>query len=187
MLKESDWARGLLAGDEHSYEEVRRWIRAAAFPYRDLYTADGEDLEQETLVALLESLRAGRFRGESSLRTYVRKLVHYTCIDRLRTSRTRQMVTIEGLDLPAAGEEPVDRFSRQQIVRTALRVLGQVPAECRDLWRAILAGESYGEMSRKTGISVGALRVRVLRCRRRAVELRNEAPGRPTVERERNP
>jgi DNA-directed RNA polymerase specialized sigma24 family protein len=38
----------------------------------------------------------------------------------------------------------------------------------------VLAGFSYREMSSRTGIAEGALRVRVLRCRKRAVELREE-------------
>lgn len=178
-MEDSDRIRGLLAGEARVLAEVGRWVRAAASSYRDL--CDGEDLEQEMLMALLESLRAGRFRGDSSLRTYVHRQVHYTCIDRLRAAKTRPMVTLEGLDLPSAEPSPLGRLARREAVAIALRVLAQVPAECRDLWRGILAGESYGEMSRRSGVSEGTLRVRALRCRRRALELRNEGAGRPTV------
>ena len=55
-----------------------------------------------------------------------------------------------------------------------LRVLERMSEDCRRLWSMVLAGLSYREMSRRTGIAEGALRVRVLRCRKRAVELREE-------------
>jgi DNA-directed RNA polymerase specialized sigma24 family protein len=41
----------------------------------------------------------------------------------------------------------------------------------------VLAGLSYREMSDRTGVAEGTLRVRVLRCRKRAIELRAELLG----------
>jgi DNA-directed RNA polymerase specialized sigma24 family protein len=38
----------------------------------------------------------------------------------------------------------------------------------------VLAGLTYREMSSRTEVAEGALRVRVLRCRKRALELREE-------------
>jgi RNA polymerase sigma factor (sigma-70 family) len=171
----------LLRGDAEALQEAGRWIRGAASAYGGRLGADREDLEQEALVDLLEALRQGRFRGEAPLRSYARKLVHHACIDRLRAARTRRMETLEGLEVPSSEPSAFGRLAEREAVGAALRVFAQVPAECRDLWRAILAGESYGEMSRRRGVSEGALRVRVLRCRRRALELRNEAAARPTV------
>jgi RNA polymerase sigma factor (sigma-70 family) len=55
-----------------------------------------------------------------------------------------------------------------------LRVLDRVPADCRELWRMIHAGLSYREMSTRLGVAEGTLRVRVLRCREKAVAVRAE-------------
>ena len=46
--------------------------------------------------------------------------------------------------------------------------------ECWRLWAMILEGLSYREMSDRVQVSKGALQVRVLRCRKRAMELREE-------------
>jgi RNA polymerase sigma factor (sigma-70 family) len=54
--------------------------------------------------------------------------------------------------------------------RRLLTALEVVPAECRELWRRILRGLSYGEISRELGVSEGTLRVRAHRCRKRAIE-----------------
>jgi RNA polymerase sigma-70 factor (ECF subfamily) len=178
--------RALLAGETSSFAEVRRWVRAAASGYRDV--AETEDLEQDTLAALVVALREGRFRGEASLQTYVRRQVHYTCIDRLRAAKARPTLPIEGLELPSPEPSSLGRLVDEERVATALRVLGQLPADCLDLWRGILAGKSYTVLSQERGVSEGTLRVRALRCRRRALETRaalgsssNEARQPPTM------
>jgi len=164
----------LLAGDEPAVSEVRGWIRMAATPYRDLWRGEIDDLEQDALLELLAALRAGRFRGDSPLRSYVRMLVHHHCIDRLRAARRRPTVELEGLDPPALEEPPTSRLAREESVRIALAVLARTTAGCRELWRLLLAGRSYREMAAELGVEEGALRVRVLRCRRRALLLRDE-------------
>ncbi len=45
----------------------------------------------------------------------------------------------------------------------------------------ILQGLSYKQMSEKLGAQPGALRVRVLRCRRRAEELRQQLQERESM------
>jgi DNA-directed RNA polymerase specialized sigma24 family protein len=57
------------------------------------------------------------------------------------------------------------------------QIVEQMSGDCRDLWRSIAAGQSYRQMSRQLGVSEGALRVRVLRCRRRALEIRESLKG----------
>ena len=57
------------------------------------------------------------------------------------------------------------------------RVMERVSQECRKLWQMIFAGLSYREMSAQLDVKEGALRVRVLRCRKRALEVREELLG----------
>lgn len=45
------------------------------------------------------------------------------------------------------------------------------------MWRMILAGYSYKEMSLRMNVAEGTLRVRVLRCREKAATLRSELLG----------
>jgi DNA-directed RNA polymerase specialized sigma24 family protein len=58
-----------------------------------------------------------------------------------------------------------------------LRVLDRSSQECRELWRMLLLGLSYREMSQRLEVAEGTLRVRVLRCRERAVSTRSELLG----------
>lgn len=152
---------------------MRVWIRTSFTPYRSRLAQDREDLEQEILIDLTRDLRGGRFRGASRLRTYVRTLVHHKCIDRLRARGRRQWVDVADLDLPSRSPSALEELSRSEAAELALRVLEEMPESCRELWRMLQDGLRYREMSRRLGIGEGALRARVLRCRRRALELRS--------------
>jgi DNA-directed RNA polymerase specialized sigma24 family protein len=48
-----------------------------------------------------------------------------------------------------------------------------MPESCRELWRMLEQGLRYDEMSRRLGIDAGAVRARVFRCRKRALEARS--------------
>lgn len=162
----------ILAGDAEVIALVRLWIRAAVTPYRSRLAAEIEDLEQQTLLELTLALREGRFQGRSRLRTYVRNCVHHKCIDRIRALSRREWVDIAELDLPSPTRSVVDELSHAQAVELALQVQEEMSDSCRELYRMIDEGMSYEAMSRRLQIAVGTLRVRVLRCRKRAVEIR---------------
>jgi RNA polymerase sigma factor (sigma-70 family) len=156
---------------------VRAWIRVAFGPYRARLAEELEDLEQEILLELLVALRERRYEGRASFRTYVHTVVHHKCIDLIRARRRRSFVELEEIDPPAAGTSALERLSEAQARDLALRVLAEMPESCRELWRMIQEGLSYREMSARLGVAEGALRVRVLRCRRRAVALRERLGG----------
>lgn len=162
----------LLAGDEGSIEQVRTWIRASFGPYRSRLASELDDLEQETLLDLTTALRDGRFRGQCRLYTYVRTFVVHKCIDRLRKSTRREWVTVDDLELPSKEPSALDKLTRSEATYLALRVYEQMPESCRQLWQMLQKGMPYREMSRQLRISEGALRARVMRCRRQALELR---------------
>jgi RNA polymerase sigma factor (sigma-70 family) len=162
----------LLNGDPDVVELVRAWIQAAFIPYRQRLEGDREDLEQEILLQVLEALRAGRFGGQSQLRTYVRTFVHHKAVDRLRAARRREWLDVDSLDLPSPSPSALVEMERFERVDIALRVLEEMPEPCRELWRMLQQGLRYQEMSRRLGIAEGTLRARVLRCRQRALEAR---------------
>lgn len=162
----------LLAGDPETVALVRAWMRAAFTPYRARLADDLEDLEQEILLDLTRALRQDAFRAKSRLRTYVRTYVHHKCIDRLRAMGRREWLDVDDLDLPSAAPSPLDEVASSQAAEVALRVFEEMPESCRELWRMLEQGLGYQEMSRRLGVAEGTLRVRVLRCRQRALKSR---------------
>lgn len=162
----------LLAGDEAALAEVRRWVRGAVSPYRSRLAAELEDVEQEVVLELLEALRAERFEGRSRLSTYVRRMVHHKCLNRLRARRARRFVDVADVELVDPEPTAFERARRRRDLEIGLRVLAEMSAACRELWAMIHRGMGYEAMGESLGVAAGTLRVRVLRCREKALAAR---------------
>jgi len=166
---------GFLQGDPAAAATVEAWIVQAARSYRRRFLPEWEDLLQDIRLEIARLFRGGAFRSESSLRTYVWSVVNHSCLDRLRMrSRRPAWEELGPEDPPSGAATPLDEALRSDSWRILLRVLSQTPPECRRLWRMILDGIGYEEMSTRVGIHASTLRVKVMRCREKAVEARRK-------------
>lgn len=165
-----------LDGDPEVYRLVDGWIERAASPFRGRVGGEWHDLLQSARAEVTRQLRRDAFRGEAALSTYIWRVVNHVCIDHLRARRKTAWTDIDEIDEPSAGSEasPLAQVLKDESRQRLLELLEEVPAECRRLWALILAGRSYSEMSHEVGVSEGALRVRVLRCRKKAIEMRDQ-------------
>ena len=171
---------GFLNGESEAVDTVDGWIARAASPFRRRLAAHWDDVLQAARMEVTRLLRQGKFRGDSGLKTYLWQVVNHTCINHLRSLSRAPTVDVEDLCREPASAEgsPLEHVLQKESEGLLLRVLEQMPAGCRDLWGMILAGLSYREMSRRQGVSEGALRVKVLRCRKAAVAARAQLSGR---------
>jgi RNA polymerase sigma factor (sigma-70 family) len=166
-----------LDGDPAAVAEVDGWLGRAAASYRRRLGEQFDDVLQDVRLEVTRLLQQGRFRGDSSLKTYLWRVTAHTCLDRLRAGSRWSFVEYDGDTAEAA--DPAASTVRLPRPWNAdrdllLRVLARMEEECRRLWSMLVEGLTYREMSAETGVSEGALRVRVLRCRRRAQELRDQ-------------
>ena len=166
-----------LAGEPAAVAEVDGWLGRAASSYRRRLGEQFDDVLQDVRLEVTRLLQQGRFRGDSSLKTYLWRVTAHTCLDRLRSGSRWSFVEYDGESALAA--DPAATSARLPRPWNAdrdllLRVLARMDEECRRLWSMLVEGLSYREMSEDTGVSEGALRVRVLRCRRRAQEVRDD-------------
>lgn len=162
-----------LRGEPEATEIISTWVKQAASRYRQRLPAEWDDLLQDLLLEVTVTLQGGSFRGHCQLRTYVWRIAHYRCLNRIRDLARRPETELGDSERQVRDPAPpvLDRLVNRESVDLLLRFLGTVSADCRRLWNLILAGRSYREISHETGISEGALRVRVLRCRKKAVAL----------------
>ena len=160
-----------LRGDPAAVETVSLWIQQAAGRYRGRLPTEWDDLFQDLLLEVTTVLRDGAFRGDCQLRTFVWRIAHYRCLNRIRDLARRPESAHEesALQVPDPARPVLQRLLARESEDLLLRFLESTSAGCRRLWKSILAGRSYREISRETGITEGALRVRVLRCRRQAL------------------
>jgi RNA polymerase sigma-70 factor (ECF subfamily) len=163
-------ARRFLDGQVEAVRIVEGWVRSSAGSFRRRLGTDWEDAVQESLLEVTEALREDRVRNPERLRAWVFRAAAHTCLDRVRKRRRWSWVDADEVALnnpPSA----LRRLLEQGTVGTLLDLVGRCPEHCRDLWQMILEGLSYREMSERTGLAEGTLRVRVLRCRRLAQDL----------------
>jgi RNA polymerase sigma-70 factor (ECF subfamily) len=175
-----DWemVTRFLKGEREALGIVDGWISRAAWPYQRRLADRWDDVLQEVRLEVTRLLGQGKFRGESSLRTYLWRVVSHTCLDQIRAQSKWKWTDLDGLDSadePAATAPAIS--ARQEDKDLLLRVLDRVPQDCRELWRMIVAGLSYREMSLRMSVAEGTLRVRVLRCREKAITARQELLG----------
>jgi RNA polymerase sigma factor (sigma-70 family) len=167
---------GYLQGDAEAVGTVDSWISRAAWPYQRRLSNRWEDVLQDVRLEVTRLLGQGKFRGESSLRTYLWQVVSHTCLDQLRSQGRWQWADLDVLD--EGGSAPVTHQDGGHEDRDLVqRVLERVSGDCREMWRLIAMGHSYREMSQRIGVAEGTLRVRVLRCREKAIALRRELLG----------
>lgn len=177
-MDDRDVVARFLRGEREAVGTVDSWIARAAWPYQRRLADRWDDVLQDVRLEVTRLLGQGKFRGESSLRTYLWRVVSHTCLDQLRAQSKWKWADLDTLD---RGDDsvahlhvpPANREDRDLL----LRVLERVPPECREMWRMIVAGLSYREMSLRLNVAEGTLRVRVLRCREKAAALRDELLG----------
>lgn len=155
---------------------IEGWIARAASPFRQRLADHWEDTLQEVLLEVTRLFERGAFRGEASLKTYLWRVVNHACLKQLRAQTKTSYVDLDSLaELSGpADDSPLQRLLHKEAGLLLLRVLAEMPPECRGLWQMILDGLSYQQMSQRLGAAEGALRVKVLRCRKRAVDMRRQ-------------
>ena len=162
-----------LAGERQAVAEIDRWVQQAGASYRRRLAGHWEDTLQDVRLELTRLLSEGAFRGESSLKTYLWRVVSHACLDHIRASSRRRFEEVDEVEKTGALARPAPQADRHEQHDLLLRVLQKCSGECQDLWRMLVEGYSYREMSERLDVAEGTLRVRVLRCRRRALHLRD--------------
>ncbi len=159
---------GYLAGQPAAMREVGSWIEVEIARRPGLLAHERADLVQAVHTRLIANLRAGAFRGEASLRTYVSRIARNTAIDYQRRRRD-EVAFDETTVFPNQGENR--RIEERELAVKALRSISR---ECREMWKMILLdGLSHAEISQRLGVPVGTVKSRAWSCRRRLAEALN--------------
>lgn len=106
---------------------------------------DGADIFQEAVILLIEKLKSGQFRGESSVKTYLSAIARNLWLHELRTRNRRQVREVRYMGTVDLKEEP-DFFTLDEPAR---KNLAQVLSELGETCKAILTGFYYEGRSMK--------------------------------------
>jgi RNA polymerase sigma-70 factor (ECF subfamily) len=163
-----------LAGEPEVLRAFDDWLAKAAAPFRRRLGGDWDDVLQDLRLEVTRLLKEGRFRGESSFGTFVWRVVANRCLNHIRNTSRWSFTELEDDALPMPRSKITGIAEGQALRDLLLRVMEAMPEECRKLWSMLVEGLSYGEMAEQSGVREGTLRVRVRRCRVRAIARRDE-------------
>jgi RNA polymerase sigma-70 factor (ECF subfamily) len=176
LIDDQDILTGVVRRETAALQVIEGWITRAAAPFRQRLGMHLEDVVQEAMLEITRLLERETFRGESSLKTYVWRITSHACINQLRKLQRHPGTDLDSISELAAPTDnsPFNQLMQKETRQMLLKVLAEMPPECRSLWKMIMDGLSYQEMSQEMGSSAGALRVKVLRCRQKAVAVRQQ-------------
>lgn len=130
------------------------------------------DVAQEVLLRLIGSLRDGKFRCDSSLKTFAYRVTVIVCLEWRRELRKLESANIDPDATPSnhpnAEVVLLDKEKRFLI----FRVLRRLPEKCRAVFRLMYSeGMDYSAIAQLHGVKAVTIRERVSTCRKRAREL----------------
>jgi RNA polymerase sigma-70 factor (ECF subfamily) len=169
-------AQRCAAGDDRAYaelvEEHQRMVVQLAFNLMGDYD-DALDVSQEVFLRVFRTI--GGFRAQSSLRTWIFRIVVNQARNRQRWWRRRRrdaQVPIEdhirnyGEFHTTSASDPARAFARKELATRLARALGHLPFEQRTvIVLREVDGLSYDEIAEAAGLNVGTVKSRLARAR----------------------
>jgi RNA polymerase sigma-70 factor (ECF subfamily) len=176
-VEEDELVKRWLAGERAAFARIVELYqgRVTRLVWRLLGWRDGgqgvEDVVQEVFVAVLA--KAGGFRGESSLWTWLRAIVVNTCRGHRRKQLVRWRHWRELLSRQERLGEAADaRMGRDESLAAVRRAVAKLGAKEREVVVLHYLEEcSVREMVEILGLQAGAVEVRLHRARRKLKDL----------------
>ena len=125
-------------------------------------TPDWEDVGSEILVGVIEAIRKGTFRGESSLATFIYSITTHKIVDHIR----RKMRVLEQIPEAGQGFDPQIQAEKQEQVRLVAKSLKSLKPRYADiLYLHYYLDLSRNEIAQIYGISPGRVGVLIATAR----------------------
>lgn len=166
-----------LWGDPAAFEELYRTHAEMVYNLALRLSGDPEgalDLSQEVFLRIHRHL--GKFRGRSTLKTWIYRVTVNHCRSRLRRKHvpTRSLAVederLAGLADPGRG--PEERALADDAGRRLAAALAELPVAFREaVVLRDLEGLDYEEIARVLGVRIGTVRSRIARGRHRLREV----------------
>ena len=175
MVSDETLVREAVDGNSDAFEELvrrhyRRMFRLAWILTRG--DPDAEDLVQETFVRAYRAL--GRFRGDSTFRTWMQRIA-VNVINSHLAQRRRRVSTLPLVVEADGAEAAIDRLTSSQDLETDIvrrQLIDRALASLSDDLRLLIAlrevhGFAYHEIAALMRLPMGTVESRIFRARRR--------------------
>jgi len=169
----SDWllVKGVAARDERAFTELYGRYSAAIYNYLVHMIYDrhvAEDLLQEIFFSIWEG--AGRFRGQSSVKTWIYRIAHHQTVSWLRRNRRLGSIKLPKDSYPEHDPEGIfETNSSHQDLRNALYKLSPEHKEVLEL--AFFHGMSYAVIADVLQCPLGTVKSRMSYAKKRILSV----------------
>lgn len=168
-------------GDQRAWAEFYRGYAPGIETFVRGVLGQHVDVDDIVQRVFLESLSAlGRFRGDSSLRTWLHKIATHVVRKHARSRwRHRRKVDAYAEELrPSSPDVSMQAEARQQL-RVVSEALSELPVDFRMVWVMIeVQGMSAADVAQAVGTKPATIRTRHFRAKAKLMEaLRERAPA----------
>jgi RNA polymerase sigma factor (sigma-70 family) len=173
--QDPDWkkiAARIREGDSSAEEEVAGWFARPVRAYALAGTGEtriADEITQETLIAVLCSLRDGRVQQPSQLPSFVLGTTRNLVNDHLRARAREKLGPLEPGQEPSRPAREHESFERIHAARQAIARLE--PHERAVLMLSLVEDLGPEQIGRRLGLSADAVRQRKSRALRRLSEM----------------
>lgn len=169
----AELARRVQLGDRDAEAEIARLFhqRVLMLASVRLHGSDAaHDIAQETILAVIEALRAGRLREPDRLAAFVLTIARNRISDHHRKNARRLEVHADAIDPPATGEGSAAAIEDERIA-LVMKVLDRLaPLDRRILLLTLVEGMTPREIAPIVGLKPDLVRTRKARAVRAVVE-----------------
>jgi RNA polymerase sigma-70 factor (ECF subfamily) len=174
-MDESALIAAAQGGDREAFNQLVVHYQSLAYNVAYRVLGDADAAADATQDAFLSAYRAlSRFRG-GSFRSWVMRIVTNACYDQLRAKKRRPTTSIDEREEPDREEwnvDPAERpeafVARQELSQAIQHALETLPSEQRTtIILADIQGMSYDEIAETMSTSLGTVKSRLSRARRK--------------------
>lgn len=172
LPKEKQWIKRFQAGDAAAFARIMDHYEPYALGLIWRMTGDrhaAEDICQEVFIKVLKGL--GRFRTDSSLKTWIFRIAHNAAQDHRRSKRPMETMTGRAEALAESGDgredDPLYRMQDAQLRKSIERALQALPSLPREVLHLFYWDDlSVAEIGTVLGIPEGTVKTHLFRGRK---------------------
>ncbi len=156
-----------VAGERYAFDQLFRRHHRQLYRLARLTSRTPEDAEDALQDAMLSAhSRAGSFRHDAAVSSWLHRIVVNACLDRLRRAKSRPTAPLEDV-YPVA-----DRTAQVETAIIVQRALMRLPVEQRAAVVAVdMQGYSIADTALLLGVAEGTVKSRCARARARLAHL----------------
>jgi RNA polymerase sigma-70 factor (ECF subfamily) len=144
-------------GDDEAFEDLVRMYQEPLYRYMCRLSGNGDDAMELTQNSFVKAyISIGRFRGDSSFKTYLFKIASNTWRNTIRDRGRRRNIDIDQVSI-ASGDNPHDEVVRVQELKRFWSLVEGLPARQKEaLILRVREGYPFDEVAKVMGCTTGS-------------------------------